>query len=58
MLIKRFIFFIQDVIIIDDIIDTAGTLGKATEEIKARGAKRVFAFASHGVFSGNAYKNL
>jgi len=33
-------------------------LAKATEEIKSRGAKRVFAFASHGVFSGNAYKNL
>jgi phosphoribosylpyrophosphate synthetase len=36
------------VIIIDDIIDTAGTLRKAVEEIKAQGALSVFCFASHG----------
>jgi phosphoribosylpyrophosphate synthetase len=29
-------------------IDTAGTLAKAAEELKKRGAKRVFAFATHG----------
>lgn len=39
-------------------IDTAGTLVKAAEELKARGAKRVFAFATHGVFSGPAYQRI
>ena len=32
----------------DDIIDTAGTLVKAAEQIKAKGAKKIFCFASHG----------
>ena len=37
-----------DCIIVDDMIDTAGTLTKAADEIKAFGANRVFAFATHG----------
>eukprot|EP01052_Picozoa_sp_SAG31_P022697 SAG31_NODE_1819_length_7201_cov_9.661504_6_plen_69_part_00 len=37
-----------DCIIVDDMIDTAGTLTKAADEIKAFGAARVFAFATHG----------
>jgi len=48
----------SDVIIVDDMIDTAGTLCKAAEQLKKGGAKRVFAFASHGIFSGNASKNI
>ena len=43
-----------DVIIVDDMIDTAGTLCTAADNLKANGANRVFAFASHGLFSGPA----
>ena len=45
-------------IIIDDIIDTAGTLCAAAETLLEHGARSVYAAATHGVFSGNAYKNL
>ncbi len=48
----------SDAIIVDDMIDTAGTLCKAAEQLKKNGAKRVFAFASHGIFSGKAPKNI
>jgi len=41
-----------DCIIVDDMIDTAGTLCKAADVLIAKGAKRVFAFASHGLLSG------
>ncbi|HAW92623.1 TPA: ribose-phosphate pyrophosphokinase, partial [Candidatus Azambacteria bacterium] len=37
-----------------DMIDTGGTLCKAAEALKEQGAKRVFAYATHAVFSGNA----
>lgn len=47
-----------DVIIIDDICDTAGTLAKAAAELKANGARRVFACITHPVFSGNAFNNI
>ena len=43
-----------DAIIVDDMIDTAGTLCKAAGELKKHGANRVFAFAYHGLFSGPA----
>jgi ribose-phosphate pyrophosphokinase len=45
-------------IIVDDIIDTAGTLCAAGEAVLGAGAARVFAAATHGVFSGPAYANL
>ncbi|MBE2318839.1 ribose-phosphate pyrophosphokinase [Solirubrobacter sp. CPCC 204708] len=45
-------------VIVDDIIDTAGTLRAAGETVKDEGAKRVFAAATHPVLSGNAYENL
>jgi ribose-phosphate pyrophosphokinase len=45
-------------IIVDDIIDTAGTLKAAADAVHDAGAKRVYAAATHGVFSGNAWKNL
>ena len=45
-------------IIIDDMIDTAGTLCKAADELVKNGAKRVYAFATHGLFSGKALDNI
>ena len=39
-------------------IDTGGTLCKAAEALKERGAKRVFAYATHAVFSGAAAQHL
>lgn len=48
----------RDCIIVDDMIDTAGTLCKAAEALKNRGAKRVFAYATHAVFSGDAVENV
>lgn len=48
----------KDVIIVDDMIDTAGTLTQAASELKSRGARRVFAFATHGLFSGNATEKI
>ena len=48
----------RDCILVDDMIDTGGTLCKAAEALKERGAKRVFAYATHPIFSGNAVNNL
>lgn len=48
----------RDCIIVDDMIDTGGTLAKAAEALKAHGAKRVYAYATHAIFSGNAAANL
>ncbi|WWP02177.1 MAG: ribose-phosphate pyrophosphokinase [Candidatus Dasytiphilus stammeri] len=48
----------RDCVLIDDMIDTAGTLCKAAEALKAGGANRVFAYATHPIFSGQAAKNL
>jgi len=48
----------MDAIIVDDMIDTAGTLCKAAKELKKKGAKRVYAFASHGIFSGPAASRI
>lgn len=45
-------------IILDDIIDTAGTLRAAGEAVTRAGARRVFAAATHPVFSGGAYDTL
>jgi ribose-phosphate pyrophosphokinase len=45
-------------VLVDDIIDTAGTLRAAAETVKDEGAKRVFAAATHPVLSGNAFENL
>jgi ribose-phosphate pyrophosphokinase len=45
-------------VIVDDIIATAGTLRAAGETVKDEGARRVFACATHGVFSGDAARNL
>jgi len=48
----------KDVIILDDMIDTAGTLCAAAAVIMEAGAKSVRAIISHGVLSGKAYKNI
>ncbi|RUO80474.1 ribose-phosphate pyrophosphokinase [Idiomarina tyrosinivorans] len=48
----------RDCIIVDDMIDTGGTLCKAAEALKQNGAKRVFAYATHPVFSGSAVDNI
>ncbi|MDR1523616.1 MAG: ribose-phosphate pyrophosphokinase [Endomicrobium sp.] len=45
-------------IILDDMIDTAGTLTKVADAIKAKGASRIFAAASHGILSGNAKQKI
>ncbi len=48
----------KDVILVDDLIDTGGTLCKAAELILEKGANSVRAICTHGVLSGNAYKNI
>ena len=48
----------RDIVIIDDIIDTAGTLTAAANELMARGAHSVRAFATHAVLSGQAYERI
>lgn len=45
-------------IIVDDMIDTAGTLRAAAVAVAREGAHRVFATATHPVFSGRAFENL
>jgi len=45
-------------VIIDDMVDTAGTLCKAAEALKEHGAVKVVAYATHAVLSGAALKNL
>ncbi|MFT7005107.1 MAG: ribose-phosphate pyrophosphokinase [Sulfurimonas sp.] len=47
-----------DVIMIDDMVDTAGTMVKAATALKNKGATSVMACATHAVLSGNAYENL
>ena len=48
----------SDVMIVDDMIDTAGTLCKAADVLLENGARRVYAFATHGLFSGKANINI
>jgi ribose-phosphate pyrophosphokinase len=48
----------KDVVVIDDMIDTAGTLIQAVEAVKREGARRVLACAVHGVLSGPALKRI
>lgn len=48
----------RNVILLDDMIDTAGTLAKASELIIEKGAKSVRAIATHPVLSGKAYERL
>jgi ribose-phosphate pyrophosphokinase len=48
----------KQVVIIDDMIDTGGTLSKAAQLIKDQGATGVWAIATHGIFSGRAISNI
>src|SRR6201746_482812 len=48
----------KDIILIDDICDTGGTLAKAAGLLKEKGARSVRAMCTHPVFSGNAYANI
>jgi ribose-phosphate pyrophosphokinase len=48
----------KDIVIVDDMVDTAGTLTKAAELMKDLGANSVRAICTHGVFSGPAYQRL
>jgi ribose-phosphate pyrophosphokinase len=48
----------RDVVLIDDICDTAGTLTKAAKLLKDKGARSVRALCTHPVLSGNAYANI
>lgn len=48
----------KDILIIDDIIDTAGTLCNAANALKERGAKSVRACATHAILSGPAIERI
>lgn len=48
----------RDCIIIDDMIDTAGTLCEAANELKRRGARKVYCFATHGLFNKDALEKI
>ncbi|MDD5686611.1 MAG: ribose-phosphate pyrophosphokinase [Elusimicrobia bacterium] len=48
----------KNIIIVDDMIDTAGTLVKAVEAIRKGGAKDIYATAAHGIFAGEAYEKI
>lgn len=48
----------QDVILVDDMIDTAGTICKAAEVLKQHGAANVMALGTHAVLSGNAIDKI
>lgn len=45
-------------VIVDDMVDTAGTLCKAAEALKKHGAKKVVAYSTHAVLSGAAISNI
>lgn len=48
----------KNCVIIDDMVDTAGTLAIVVDTLKARGAKAVYACCSHAILSGNACEKL
>ena len=48
----------RNCVVMDDMIDTAGTLVKAAEVLKERGAKRVFAYCTHPILSGPAVDRI
>ena len=45
-------------VVVDDIIDTAGTLRTAADFLKNQGAKSIIAYITHPIFSGNAVENI
>ncbi|MEQ8473713.1 MAG: ribose-phosphate pyrophosphokinase [Marinoscillum sp.] len=48
----------KDVILVDDMVDTAGTISKAANLLKEKGASSVRAICTHPILSGKAYENL
>jgi len=48
----------KDIVLVDDLIDTGGTLAKASIVLKAEGARSVRAICTHPILSGNAYENI
>ena len=48
----------KDVVMIDDMVDTAGTMAKASELMKKSGANSIRAICSHAILSGKAYENI
>ena len=48
----------KNIILVDDMIDTAGTLCKAAEVLKQKNAQQIFACATHGIFSNNARQRI
>ena len=48
----------KDVVLVDDLVDTAGTICKAAVLLKEKGAKTVRAVCTHAVLSGKAYENI
>jgi ribose-phosphate pyrophosphokinase len=48
----------KNVIIVDDMIDTGGTLCKAAEMLKQKGAQKIYACATHGLFNKDAVEKL
>ena len=48
----------KNVVLVDDMVDTAGTLAKAGDLIIEKGAKSVRDIFIHGVLSGNAYEKI
>jgi len=48
----------RDIVLIDDICDTGGTLAKSAGLLKDKGARSVRALCTHPVLSGNAYANI
>lgn len=48
----------RDCVIVDDMVDTAGTLAKAAAALKSHGARRVVAYITHPVLSGKAIENI
>ena len=48
----------RDVLIVDDIIDTAGTLVKTVDALREQGARRIFAAGIHGILSGPALERI
>lgn len=48
----------KNCILVDDMIDTAGTITEAARMLKANGANDVYICATHGIFSADAYENI
>jgi ribose-phosphate pyrophosphokinase len=48
----------RNCVVMDDMIDTAGTLVKAADVLKERGAKKIYAYCTHAVFSGPAIDRI